>query len=675
MCDSFQIVKSMATDSQLRWPREAFTAGNAGVMLVGRSSQLGGVPVVLLGGRFYTGKKVYAYTDFGGGVELKKGETPQQGAFREFAEELFGYNEERAKAEASRLCAATTSALIGGRPFVHNGYAIFIVPAEAIVESTSMSLPASSEGVSAIDQLFAAAKRNSELTSVALVSIAELLQAAGIDSTGMVSPLSVRQLDGEERESDKILLRNLMVGTGGSINKIRDLLEGFDDLPAVGTERCQVRSGTDELLQDPSSSCQGDQPEGHDVPPGMARCKRWRACRADLAESGNSETSTQNKWAMPYVFDMETGDPDDILTLLFLGAHPEVQLRAVTITPGTKEQVALVQWLLEQMDLRHVRLGAQEWPTNGDKPVPLNAQFYQSFGRSPAGKLRCERADQVLVDCCDETVTLVTGGPLHNLAAALQMDGFQLGRWVAQGGFAGEGVVPAEKQMDKFKGLEVCPTWNFGGNIPAAQAALSSLAIAKKICVSKNVCHSVNYDMQWHEALGAAAQAEARNAPKARPAVALGMMHEAMDAYLRHKPGGKKLHDPLALAVALEESVCELAEVQLFCQKGKWGSRLSPGSNIWISVAYDAVKFQATLLPCSRSSAAADRTYCNVTSNLAAPTEPQANITECKDANKRWQKKNRRSAQRETNNQRSARCATCFSKKHCQCDLTHDHHE
>jgi pyrimidine-specific ribonucleoside hydrolase len=621
-------------------------------MLVGRSSQLGGVPVVLLGGRFYTGKKVYAYTDFGGGVEHKKGETPQQGAFREFAEELFGYNEEIAKAEASRLCAATTSALIGGRPFVHNGYAIFIVPAEAIVESTSMSLPVSSESVSAIDQLFAAAKRNSELTSVALVSIAELLQAAGIDSTGMVSPLSVRQLDGEERESDKILLRNLMVGTGGSINKIRDLLEGFDDLPAVGTERCQVRSGTDELLQDPSSSCQGDQPEGHDVPPGMARCKRWRASRADLAESGNSETSTQNKRAMPYVFDMETGDPDDILTLLFLGAHPEVQLRAVTITPGTKEQVALVQWLLEQMDLSHVRLGAQEWPTNGDKPVPLNAQFYQSFGRSPAGKLRCERADQVLVDCCDETVTLVTGGPLHNLAAALQMDGFQLGRWVAQGGFAGEGVVPAEKQMDKFKGLEVCPTWNFGGNIPAAQAALSSLAIAKKICVSKNVCHSVNYDMQWHEALGAAAQAEARNAPKARPAVALGMMHEAMDAYLRHKPGGKKLHDPLALAVALEESVCELAEVQLFCQKGKWGSRLSPGSNIWISVAYDAVKFQATLLPCSRSSAAADQTYCNVTSNLAAPTEPQANTTECKDANKRWQKKNHRSAQRETNKQK-----------------------
>merc|ERR1712178_86107 len=61
----------------------------------------------------------------------------------------------------------------------------------------------------------------------------------------------------------------------------------------------------------------------------------------------------------PYVFDMETGDPDDVLTLLFLGSHPNVDLRAVTITPGSTEQVALVRWILEKMDLTHIRLGAQ----------------------------------------------------------------------------------------------------------------------------------------------------------------------------------------------------------------------------------------------------------------------------------------------------------------------------
>jgi pyrimidine-specific ribonucleoside hydrolase len=293
---------------------------------------------------------------------------------------------------------------------------------------------------------------------------------------------------------------------------------------------------------------------------------------------------------------METGDPDDVLTLLFLCSHPAVELRAVTLTPGSQEQVALVRWLLQQMDLAHVRLGAQDWPANATTEVNLRAQFYRSFGRSHRGEPRCERADQVLLECCDENVTLVTGAPLHNLGHVLSMDGFRLGRWVAQGGFAGEGVVAREQQLKKFRGLEVCSTWNFCGNIPAAQAALASAEILQKICVSKNVCHDVVYDGAWHKAMGAAAEAEARRAPTSRRAKAFGMIHSSMCEYLRRRPGGKKLHDPLALAVALDESVCQLAEVELFCQKGQWGSRLMPGRDVWISVAYDAPKFLDALL-------------------------------------------------------------------------------
>merc|ERR1712194_510637 len=186
-----------------------------------------------------------------------------------------------------------------------------------------------------------------------------------------------------------------------------------------------------------------------------------------------------------------------------------------------------------------------------------------------------------------------------------------------------------------------CPTWNFCGNIPAAQAALTSTVITRKVCVSKNVCHSVNYDMEWHKALGAAAEAEARTAPEARPAAALGMMYKAMDAYLRNKPGGKKLHDPLALAVALDESVCELAEVQLFCQKGKWGSRLTPGSNVWISIAYDAVKFQTTLLPgqaVEKSSGTTDnesQCFGRTEASMDSEVAPSGN----REASKRWQQK------------------------------------
>ena len=43
------------------------------------------------------------------------------------------------------------------------------------------------------------------------------------------------------------------------------------------------------------------------------------------------------------VWDMETGDPDDFITLLFLLGHPRVNLKAVTVTPGTPDQVGVVR--------------------------------------------------------------------------------------------------------------------------------------------------------------------------------------------------------------------------------------------------------------------------------------------------------------------------------------------
>eukprot|EP00747_Dinoflagellata_sp_TGD_P162393 gnl/TRDRNA2_/TRDRNA2_179942_c0_seq1.p1 gnl/TRDRNA2_/TRDRNA2_179942_c0~~gnl/TRDRNA2_/TRDRNA2_179942_c0_seq1.p1 ORF type:complete len:597 (-),score=112.27 gnl/TRDRNA2_/TRDRNA2_179942_c0_seq1:162-1898(-) len=577
----------MASDGACNWPREAHKAGNAGVMLVGASSRHHGVPCVLLGGRFYTNKQAYRYTDFGGGVDRKGRETPMQGALREFAEELLGHDEDEAKVVATKLSAATASALVGGRPFVHKNYVMFVISAETVVDA--LQLRKADESPSAIDVLFTAAVRNSELTSVALVSIEELLRGAAFD--GVIHPLEVRQLDGEVRASEEIGLRSLLVGSGGSIGTISDALEAYAQHASESQQRrrlqqmeanqkCDVQAAP--LLGAPAKK--------------MSRQRRWGCSESMPVPVATPAAASTGRPLRPYIFDMETGDPDDVLTLLFLCAHPGVELRAVTITPGSDEQVALVRWLLQQMDLAHVRIGAQDWPANAKKHVNLNAAFYKSFGRSPRGLPVCERADMVLRECCGESVTMVTGAPLHNLGAVVGGDGFRLGRWVAQGGFAGEGVVAPDNQMDKFKGMQTCPTWNFGGNIPAAQAALASTAILQKICVSKNVCHSVVYDDEWHNALGVAAEAEEANAPKGRRALAFRMMYNTMDQYLSKKPGGKKLHDPLALAVALDESVCELAEVELFCNKGAWGSRLSPGSNIWISVAYDAAKFQAALL-------------------------------------------------------------------------------
>ncbi|CAE7529874.1 unnamed protein product [Symbiodinium pilosum] len=288
------------------------------------------------------------------------------------------------------------------------------------------------------------------------------------------------------------------------------------------------------------------------------------------------------------VFDMETGDPDDVLTLLLLASNPRVKLKAVTITPGASEQVALVLWILQELRLTGVRLGAQEWPRNADKKC-LRGKFYDSFGRVPDAVVQgaaIEPAASLLLECCDANTTLLTGGPLHNLGAALDMGGLTLGRWVAQGGFAGEGVVPRHLQMEKFAGKSSCETWNFNGNQLAAKAALASKAIAQKVLVSKNVCHRVVYDSRLHQAFKNALQAEKAETVRAE---ALKLLYNAMCNYARGD--GKKLHDPLAMAVAVDEGVCHFEEVRVYRDSKGWGSVLEAGTNTWISVDYDDESF------------------------------------------------------------------------------------
>lgn len=48
---------------------------------------------------------------------------------------------------------------------------------------------------------------------------------------------------------------------------------------------------------------------------------------------------------------METGDPDDFLTLALLGGHPDVELVGVTVTPGTPHQIGVVRYGLAQLGL------------------------------------------------------------------------------------------------------------------------------------------------------------------------------------------------------------------------------------------------------------------------------------------------------------------------------------
>jgi hypothetical protein len=57
------------------------------------------------------------------------------------------------------------------------------------------------------------------------------------------------------------------------------------------------------------------------------------------------------------VLDMETGDPDDFITLLFLLGYPLVRLKAVTVVPGTHDQIGFLRYILNRFDRNDLPLG------------------------------------------------------------------------------------------------------------------------------------------------------------------------------------------------------------------------------------------------------------------------------------------------------------------------------
>ena len=76
----------------------------------------------------------------------------------------------------------------------------------------------------------------------------------------------------------------------------------------------------------------------------------------------------------------------------------------------------------------------------------------------------------------------------------------------------------------------------------------------------------------------------------------LELMYKGMDLYLKKRPDGKAFHDPLAACCAIDSSICEFKEVELYREKGQWGSKISNTPNALISVSVDKQKFMETMV-------------------------------------------------------------------------------
>lgn len=223
----------------------------------------------------------------------------------------------------------------------------------------------------------------------------------------------------------------------------------------------------------------------------------------------------------PVVFEMETQEPDDFLTLLWLLGHPRIDLRGVVLTPGSPWQIGLVRKALGWFDAEETPVGAYD---TSDVTRYVPNWHEEAFGKIAPSR-DAEPGDALLVRECDESVTLLTGAPPKNLGRALSHAGFTLGRWIVQGGFAGQGIVETDDQLDKFSGLKTSPSFNLNGSPQTVIQALQSDKIGARYFVSKNVCHNLVWNEQLHRRLK----------PYADETPHMRRIWQGMEMYLRRK--------------------------------------------------------------------------------------------------------------------------------------------
>lgn len=282
---------------------------------------------------------------------------------------------------------------------------------------------------------------------------------------------------------------------------------------------------------------------------------------------------------------METSDPDDAFTLCLLATHAQVNLRAVTITPGSLDQVKLVRYLLKLCQHSEIPIGVRSL----NYPKKCVSEFHYKWLGKFEEDDKSQLGYQVLFDTFTQfpDCVLLTGASLGNPRMLLEnYPEVMIDRWVGQGGFAGDCVVPVEHRLEKFNGKNTCATFNFNGDIPGAKLLLQTSNIKLKQLVSKNVCHGVVYNQKMHERIKSVKNDN----------LGLSMIYQGMSVYFKKNPDGKKFHDPLAACVAINSSICDFREVEVYREKGEWGSRLkNDTTNTFISISYNQEKFINTL--------------------------------------------------------------------------------
>lgn len=295
--------------------------------------------------------------------------------------------------------------------------------------------------------------------------------------------------------------------------------------------------------------------------------------------------------------DIETGDPDDIMALIYLLGVESIEIVGITLLPGSQKQIDLVKYILSKFSGKQdIPIGSYNYDNSN-----LSPWYFKAFGEIPSYKDKTIPIDayKLMLKYCDENTILFTGAPNKNLGKAIENGKLTLNTWMAQGGFAGCNVVPEEYILEKFKNKVTFPTYNFGGSVKETEKALKYDGIKKRYMCSKNVCHNVLYDDQFKYMMES--YIKNNNNKNTNKYISIKLIYDSMHKGYgnRKDKGDKKMHDLLPAVCISYPDVCEWAEVEPYHEQrrgGNWGSNPKEGTNTFISINYNKKLFLECLL-------------------------------------------------------------------------------
>ncbi len=260
---------------------------------------------------------------------------------------------------------------------------------------------------------------------------------------------------------------------------------------------------------------------------------------------------------MSLIIETDIGhDPDDLFAICYLAATG-ADIKAILVSPGDPDQIAIARFVCERLGL-NIPIGAAHRGRDKLSSGSIHHALLKRYGKS----LRAEAdydsltiVENLMDDDTLEAVEAFVIGPVTGIGQYLTLGGVPFSRATMQGGFVPYGVHRPQITLPKFEGKTWMPTFNLNADRPNGQAFLN--ALMPRQMVGKNVCHTVQFNRDRFARFGKPVNAASE------------LFHEAATLYLETHDS-KAFHDPTAAVCHLHPEVGVWMDGKTTKREGGW---------------------------------------------------------------------------------------------------------